>query len=526
MSSEKYIRMRSDVLINIATFLARRWSGNIRVTVVIAQDKIPNARPDKNQISLPLLNYYQGTDFQKYRQWRVALWQQSMRMRYSTKVLSSEHAYGFLLNTIESKRVEILGLEDWQGMIDELIFNEGISWLSRPLLNSLYGIYKKIEAFSQLFLTGYFKGELYDRELDRINGASDFANNILQEAIKNNYTTEWLEKHIPKLVKILEIDSLTSIPIIAPRTRIGISINQSDLVKQLQKLVNKRTNSNDIEKSTEKIIKASDVLNEFESLMRESQRTENKGYDNLENLGLSIPENMDIDESHVYDLDLIRQVKAKFRDWKTGWIERHEQSGDEFDVEIYAEGLPKTFITDFKLTFETKVTILLDHSSSIQDVELEYKRATIALCEALHFLGIKFSVYAFSTEYLQVKCWIIKPPNIRWSQVCARRLAQIKASGGTPLAEIYALLTTSMKAFKPQILVTLTDGEPSDSNAVRQMVLSYRTMGIHMVALGLGRSLNDSLEIGNNLKYLGYERSLAVSRLQDIPKKVIGLLRN
>ena len=268
------------------------------------------------------------------------------------------------------------------------------------------------------------------------------------------------------------------------------------------------------------------MLNEFESLMRESQRTENKGYDNLENLGLSIPENMDIDESHVYDLDLIRQVKAKFRDWKTGWIERHEQSGDEFDVEIYAEGLPKTFITDFKLTFETKVTILLDHSRSIQDVELEYKRATIALCEALYFLGIKFSVYAFSTEYLQVKCWIIKPPNIRWSQVCARRLAQIKASGGTPLAEIYALLTTSMKAFKPQILVTLTDGEPSDSNAVRQMVLSYRTMGIHMVALGLGRSLNDSLEIGNNLKYLGYERSLAVSRLQDIPKKVIGLLRN
>jgi hypothetical protein len=424
MSTEKYIQMRSDVLINIATFLARRWSGNIRVTVVLAQDKIPNARPDKNQISLPLLNYYQGTDFQKYRQWRVALWQQSMRMRYSTKVLSSEHAYGFLLNTIESKRVEILGLEDWQGMIDELIFNEGISWLSRPLLNSLYGIYKKIEAFSQLFLTGYFKGELYDRELDRINGASDFANNILQEAIKSNYATEWLEKHIPKLVKILEIDSLTSIHIIAPRTRIGISINQSDLVKQLQKLVNKRTNSNDIEKSTEKIIKASDVLNEFESLMRESQRTENKGYDNLENLGLSIPENMDIDESHVYDLDLIRQVKAKFRDWKTGWIERHEQSGDEFDVEIYA------------------------------------------------------------------------------------------------------LLTTSMKAFKPQILVTLTDGEPSDSNAVRQMVLSYRTMGIHMVALGLGRSLNDSLEIGNNLKYLGYERSLAVSRLQDIPKKVIGLLRN
>ena len=91
-----------------------------------------------------------------------------MRMRYSTKVLSYEHAYGFILNTIETKRVEILGLKDWQGMLNELIYNEGISWLSRPLLNSLYGSYKKIEAFSQLFLTGYFKGELFGREFEKV----------------------------------------------------------------------------------------------------------------------------------------------------------------------------------------------------------------------------------------------------------------------------------------------------------------------------------------------------------------------
>ena len=36
-----------------------------------------------------------------------------------------------------------------------------------------------------------------------------------------------------------------------------------------------------------------------------------------------------------------------FRDWKTGWIERHDESGDEFDVETYVEALPKTFIADF-----------------------------------------------------------------------------------------------------------------------------------------------------------------------------------
>jgi len=47
-----------------------------------------------------------------------------------------------------------------------------------------------------------------------------------------------------------------------------------------------------------------------------------------------------------------------------------------------------------------------------------------------------------------------------------------------------------------------------------------------MVALGLGKNFNDAISIGHNLKYLTYERSLAVSRLEDIPKKVIYLLRD
>jgi nitric oxide reductase activation protein len=235
---------------------------------------------------------------------------------------------------------------------------------------------------------------------------------------------------------------------------------------------------------------------------------------------------MDIDETQIYDIDLIQKVKAAFRDWKTGWIEQHDESGDEFDVETYVEALPKTFLADFKLSIKTKVVILLDHSSSIADVELEYKQATIALCEALHYLGIKFAVYAFSTDKQQVKCWVIKPPNIKWSVVSARRLVQIRASGGTPLAEVYGLLMPILKSFKPDIFVTLTDGEPSDFDAVRQMVLSYRKMAIHMMAIGVGRNVHDSVGIGHNLKYLDYEKAISVSRLQDIPKKVIKLLHS
>ena len=117
------------------------------------------------------------------------------------------------------------------------------------------------------------------------------------------------------------------------------------------------------------------------------------------------------------------------------------RAGEEFDAEPYTELHSNVFLSDYKLKIKTKVAILLDHSSSIADAELDYKRATVALCESLNYLGVKFAVYAFSTEKLQVQCWVIKPPNIRWSPVCARRLAQIRASGWTPLAEVYAQAT-------------------------------------------------------------------------------------
>lgn len=522
-----YTHLRNDVLLDIATFLSRRWSNNNKTVIILTQDKMPLAKIDKNQITLPFLNYYLGTSFQQYRQWRVGLWHESMRMHHSTKVLSYEHAFGFLLNTIETKRVEILGLQDWEGMIKEIVFNEGMSWLSRPLLNSIYGKSKIIEAFSQYFLTGYLKGELYGNDFEKVKKASSFANEIVHDAIKNDYHTDWIERHIPLLIKMLELDALTSVAILAPRTRIiGLGMNQSDLVKQIEKIVRRNIKATDLDRTSREIIEGTDVLGEFQTLLKESKKTENKGYESLENLGLSVPEMMGVDPSPIYDADLIRKVKAKFRDWRTGWIERHEVAGEEFDPESYVEMLPKNFLTDLKISIKTKVAILLHHSSSIEHVELEYKRATVALCEALSYLRIKFAVYAFSTESGQVKCWIIKPPNLKWSATGPRRLTQIRASGGTPLAEIYGLLQPIAKSFKPDIMVTLTDGEPSDFDAVREMVLSYRKMGIHMVALGLGKNFNDAISIGHNLKYLTYERSLAVSRLEDIPKKVIYLLRD
>src|ERR671917_1084528 len=92
--------MRNDVLLDIATFLARRWSGNDKVVVIFIPDKPPTAKLDKNQIILSLLNYYPGTDFQKYRQWRGALLVLLIRMKKHSNGVSEEHGFWVFFYTL------------------------------------------------------------------------------------------------------------------------------------------------------------------------------------------------------------------------------------------------------------------------------------------------------------------------------------------------------------------------------------------------------------------------------------------
>ena len=514
--------IRNDVLIDIGTFLARRWSKNEKVVVLILDNKAPTSKLDKNQIFVPSLRFYQGNEFQKYRQWRIALWYESMRLAHSDKIMSHDIAFGRILNSLELRRVETLGLIEWGGMEQEVIFNEGLSWWYRPVLNSLYGRHKIVEAYVQCLITGYIKGELFGAEFDRVTEAVKYSNIILEEALSSKYRTKWIENHVSRIIKILQIDPLVTVPSVGLKSRVGISISENDFIKQIEKVL---SNKHKMDKeSVEKIIKGKQLQKEFESLAHESRKNETKGYSYLEQLGLDLPDNSGIDESIIYDSDLISKLKLAVRDWKTGWIETHEESGDDLDVDVVIEAQHKPFFADYKNAINTKISMLVDHSSSIEDEQLEYKKATVAICEALNFLNIRFSVYAFSTKGSKVKCWVVKPPQLKWSQITARNLVNIGASGGTPLAEIYQLLLPTIKIFRPDLMITLTDGEPSDYDSVRSIISTYRQAQIHMVAVGVGHNVNDAINIGHNLKGLGFEKTLAVSRIQDIPKRVLSLL--
>ncbi len=321
--------------------------------------------------------------------------------------------------------------------------------------------------------------------------------------------------------------SMPPIPLIMPKNKFGLSMSHEEVINQIEKIVKLKSKEIEIEKLGKDIEQGKDIKEEFKVLVKESKKNDNKGYETIENLSITIPDNdIDIDENRIYDYNLINKVKTALKEWKSGWKENYDYQGEEIEMEHYIERQQKVFINDKKISINVKISILLDLSSSIEDNEIEYKKAAVALCEGLEYLGIKFSVYAFNTESRAIKCWIVKPQNVRWGSIYAKRLMKIKPLGGTPLAEVYGILQPVINSFKPDIFVTLTDGEPSDMDAVRKTVLSYKRSGIRMIAIGLGSDINDAIGIGYNLKYLNYEKTLSLSkkRLQDLPKKVLGLL--
>jgi len=516
------LELQNDTLIDIATFLTRRWSGKENVTVEFSKIKQSETRLKEKRILLMPNEHYYGNEFQKYRQFRASIWYESMRLKHCQKILSNDHAFGFILNAIETRRIELLGIKIWRGMVDELIFNYTNMWLSRANLSSIFGKARTVEAFYQYFLFDDIKGEIQPSQFNKVTKAVKLAKHILDESMKKDNGTIWIESKIPEILKILDLDALISIPLSVPLKGPGLAITPNDFTKAMKQVTKSR--KDDFSKFDSKnVLEGKTVLDEFKIIKTENKKNEKKGL-STKSIGIQIPDQSNVDETQIYDQDLINNLKSKFKEWKTGWKEYHFFVGDEFDDESYLEGYERPFVTDVKKSIRTRVVILLDHSSSIADQQVDYKKATLALCEVLAFLKIRFSVYAFNTTERQVMCWLVKPDDLKWNNSCAKRLAQIPANGGTPLAEVYDKLYPILNSKKPDIFLTLSDGEPSDTFATRSMVKSFKSIGIKMVAIGVGRDTRNATIIATNLKYLGFERTLGVSRLRDIPNKVLNVL--
>ena len=315
------LQLRNDTLIEIATFLVRRWSEKENIVVKFSKKKQNETRFKEKMVLLTPNDQYYGDDFQKYRQFRASIWYEAMRLKYCKKILSNDHAFGFILNTIETRRIELMGIKVWKGMNEELIFNYTNMWLSRTNLTSIYGKARVIEAFYQFFLFGEIKGEMQPTHFNKIAKAVEYAKHILNKAMENDYDTEWIEEKIPEVLKILGVDALISIPLSVPLKGPGIVITPKEFVKSIKKITKSREDDfGEIE--SKNVLEGKTVSEEFKVIKTENKKNEVKGL-STESIGILIPDSTDVDETKIYDQDLINNLKSKFKELKTGWKEQH-----------------------------------------------------------------------------------------------------------------------------------------------------------------------------------------------------------
>lgn len=508
-------------LIEMATFLARSWSGNHTITVDISEKVGTRTRMAENRIIIYPMEKRAGDDFAKYRQFRIDLWHESMKVRFCKKIFSKDHAFGFIMDMLEESRTEALGRKVWPGMDNDLVFSYTYRFLSRPPLGTVYGRARILEVFYQYFMFGAFRGEVQASHFQRARRAAKVAKRAVEKALDESQQTKWMEKKAGEIIRILDIDSLQTVLVSLPFIRPDMPVNQNDITRFLKAVTNhKEGDFGKIDKKA--VLRGDSASDEYRTIIEEADKNRKNDAASVAT-SIRVPSSDNIDESPIYDIDLINGLKTRFRQWKSGYSESHHRIGEEFDVESYIDG-HKPFFTDVRRSIKSSVVILLDHSSSIAGDALGYKKATLALCEVLSYLGVRFAVYAFSTQQRSVVCWLIKNDQAKWSRTHAKRLAQVVANGSTPLAQVYQKMLPELQTRRPDIFLTLTDGEPSDSRAVREIIKVIRASGVRMVALGLGPSTARATVIASNLRHLGYERTLATSRLQDIPRKVLSIL--
>ena len=65
------LSLRNDTLIDIATFLVRRWSGKENITVELSNKTETRTRLHENRVIITPIDRYDGNNFTKYRQFRT-----------------------------------------------------------------------------------------------------------------------------------------------------------------------------------------------------------------------------------------------------------------------------------------------------------------------------------------------------------------------------------------------------------------------------------------------------------------------
>jgi len=556
--------MRNEAVLPVAQFLGRAWSGksDLSVKLDINATEAFAGRDDsyKPVIVVPPPSRFPTTELiTAYRLWRATLWHESMHHYYGLPELYRiDTNVKHILNAVEDYRIEQRGVKEYPGMSRELDLRRAVYYsLAREPRDD-------IEAYIQLLLLRAVKHKSvpkcvvdavkYTKEAVEQGVDSETIAKRVCEMLgvePNEYrlhmreATGYAAYHHSKKLKKHELEGavvdwlkakqqaekqceqgglMAGEPKQEEQAKQG-SLTASEQLTE-QKIGRQETDESIVGEAEELLTVPSEVMEEIEQVRIEDKRIEHgrKGAASEVMEAITLPSKLDVDESKLYDHELITHLVSQMRKLRKGWKEVSSYTG-EFDVDSYVARHSKVFVDEERLKVKDfKVLILVDHSGSICGYDEKYKSACIALAEALNALKIPFAIYVFTEYRTYTQIYLVKGFNEKWTRMNAKRLAQIRPDGGTPLGEVYVRLKRVVMKNKGKLyFITLTDGEPSTPAFCSSCITELKKY-CRMVAVAFGHSMEEAVKLAMNLKFLGYDRYVALDDIMKLSEKVIGLL--
>jgi hypothetical protein len=551
-------------VMDVTYFLAKYLSGANNV-VVSPQKTVGgfSAQVKRNtrgqfyyQINLPHWDNFDlpVKGFDKYRIYREGVWHESCHVRYTPLGLfgatSQNPLIHDLVNIIEDRRIEDLGAKEWRGYVPERLYTQAYAWALRPSVDKLPTLpEQRYEAFIQRLLIGKYKGKLPKPDADLVE---EVAKQVEDELARiENEKADWrIEKTILNLAEdVAKKLGVHNIPNPKPSGGSNSSweatftedyakeadVDDKEVSEQMDEFFKEKEKQAKKEEPEEEEAKPTEITTEDVKQARQGSVDARSEYEKIQRKESIDPDLMQWQPvaaqspATLYrDSRFINTMNTFLQAWKEGYKRIVGKSGASFSVKEYIRKQDEPFITRLKQSVKgKKVLILADFSGSMTDHEPEYKRALISAAEVLNSIGSNLAFFTFAedpaqgTGFFRVKTF--EEP--KWTNTHSAKLAALETGyGSTPTGSAYRALTKYIQRHKPEITVTVTDGEPDSVLDASEMIMRLKKH-TRMVAFGISApNLPAKERMEKSLREQGYHKSFAVTNVYDIPPKLVNLL--
>ena len=239
------------------------------------------------------------------------------------------------------------------------------------------------------------------------------------------------------------------------------------------------------------------------------------------------------DPSLYRDSNFISKMNTALRDWKTGWKEFVGKKGSRLSIPEYIRSRgEEPFVTTLKRSARgRKILVVADFSGSMAGKQEDYKKAIVSSMEVLDSIGTETALYGFGGEIGSNEEFFFKVKRFeepRWRPNHSAKAAALSATyGSTPTASAYEGLAGYIKKHRPDVTVTISDGEPNgepDSVERAERMVKELKRNTRMVAFGIGDDAAEASAMARTLKGFGYNSVFSVDNVRDIPLKLVRLM--